>query len=75
MPSNDENLSKEIQGLKKQIEDLTILLRSHIESETDLLVAWNGFNWTKKVGIQIITFLGTIVAVTYGLIQIIKIIK
>lgn len=75
--SNKEitELQGEIRELGRQVQELTELLQSHIESENDLIMSWKAFNWSKKTGIQFITVVGSLVGITWGILQIYRIIR
>jgi len=75
--SNKEvfDLKNELREVKNQLLGLKRLMEDHIKSENDLLVAWNGFKWSKQVAIKVATFIGVIVGITLGALQIIRCFK
>ena len=75
MDNDHYKLQQEIAELKVKIESLTILIEKHIQSENELLIAWNGFEWSKKVIIKLVGIVGGIVGIIWGIIQIIKFVK
>ena len=75
MDNDHYKLQQEIAELKVKIESLTILIEKHIQSENELLIAWNGFEWSKKVIIKLVGIVGGIVGIIWGIIQIMKFVK